>query len=422
MFRKIKYSKAISRWKNTDVLVIDETSMLHYHFFDSLEYAARKIRGNPFPFGGIQIIAVGDFNQLQPVVSKDEAALHDLYKLCIFSPSWKRTFQEVVKLTVNVRQQDDPIYCKMLREIARGEVTQDTVDRLRSRKGVVLVPRKGVTPVTLVSRNEDAKAINESTLADLDSEKRVYTWVHSASNVTPTEETALKEKMMKSVTVSETLTLKVGAKVMLVANLSVENKLVNGTQGIVLAFDSKDGLPIVQFDNQKDTTKVHIYDWRQCINRGPNEDVGVVSLKALPLVLAWAITIHKSQAITLEQGYVDIGRKIFMPSQAYVALSRFKRLEDVSLIDFDPASIRVEPEVVEYYNQMEAADERILEDDEDTDIVISTYALSTIIRPEQAKKYVDPSVFNRSTSNSPGNQKSDLMRKLRMAHAQSKRF
>jgi ATP-dependent DNA helicase PIF1 len=395
--------------------------MMHYRFFECLEYAARKIRGNPYPFGGIQLICSGDFNQLPPVISNDQALKYNEYKIVAFCPSWKRTMNEVIMLTEIIRQKDDPVYCKMLEEISKGEVTQDTVDKLNSRVGAVLIPKNGVVPVALLPRNNDVNMINDSRLSSLDESDmtRTFKWSITSSGCNPAEAEILREKTIKSVVISEELRLKKDAKVMLIVNLSVPLGLVNGSQGVVKYFDPKDGLPMVQFSNQKEITKVHYYEWNQYVYKGAEKDFGSVTLKAIPLVLGWAMTIHKSQGMTIEQAEIDIGPTIFSPSQAYVALSRARHLNDISLFAFDIRSIRVEPEIVEYYRQMEAADKFIIEDDEEDDhlgAIISTSSAVAMMRPEAAKKYVDPSRLQAK----PQEVKSDLMRKLRMAHNKSR--
>jgi ATP-dependent DNA helicase PIF1 len=148
--------------------------------------------------------------------------------------------------------------------------------------------------------------------------------------------------MVTNFNIIEELELKKGALVMLTINISVENGLCNGSQGIVVGFDDVDGSPIVKFTNRKVCTiRANGYQ---------NHEYPTHVIHQVPLCLAWALTIHKTQGATLEQIEVDIGSSVFEFGQTYVALSRVKTLEGLYLANFDPRKIRANPKVKRFYN------------------------------------------------------------------------
>lgn len=332
----------LKRWKTLDILVIDEISMLSPVLFDKLEYIARNIRKNERPFGGIQLILSGDFYQL-PVVGESNT-------FCFNAESWKYCIQHTIYFTENFRQ-DDFIFQQCLNEIRVGKVSQNTLNILKSRENKKLENTDGILPTKIFSLNVDVDEENENELNKLVENNPDLEFFEYEMQIEVLNEKLAKdieEKIKKVCMAPFTLQLCVGAQVMLLYNLELENKLCNGSRGIVIRFEND--LPVVKFVNGVtrtiDTQNWEIYE---------NDEI-VVSWKQIPLKVAYACSSHKVQGMSIDYAEVDLAN-IFEYGQAYVALSRVRTLEGLSIKNFNKNCIKANPKVTEYYNNLEKEQE-----------------------------------------------------------------
>ena len=344
--RIMKRKKIVDNWKNIDALIIDEVSMMSMKYFDTLDFIGRHVRQTDQPFGGIQLIFSGDFHQLPPVGNDNNV---DSCRFCFESNKWNDTFSDSIILK-QIFRQSDPLFMKILRQVRRGAISQKTYDILQSRiltKGGLSYD-KDIQPPIITPRRDTVDSINVQKMARLDGNSHTYTMrVYNAkkdASLTSSEKKEIEE-VRRGMNAEETLILKVGARVMCVANLEMDgtNQIVNGSQGIVEEF--VDDFPVVRFKNGiKKIIKNHIW---------LGENVKHVGLKQLPLILSWAITIHKSQGITLESAIIDAGDDIFEHGQTYVAFSRVKSLNGLYLHKFNHKRISTDPIVKKYYDSID---------------------------------------------------------------------
>lgn len=340
-----KSSKGKKRWLSIDVLVIDEISMLSAELFDKLEHIARIIRKKPtkilkgkpepeLPFGGIQLILSGDFLQL-PVIGEDS-------KFCFEAESWNRCIEYSIELNQNMRQSDDS-FQEILSEIRYGQVSKNARKMLDSRIGIKLVNDLGIKPTRIFTTNASVDYMNEKELDKLSENNDFYQYdmeVYFYEYVQ--DKIQAIEKYRKNCIAPECLQICIGAQVMLLANLDVESGLANGSRGVVVSFI--EGMPVVRFINGVEQI-IDFYSWE--IEEGKTK---IVRITQIPLKLAWAITTHKGQSLTLDYVEVDLSN-IFAYGQAYVALSRVKKLDGLSIIEINYDKINAHPKAIEYYRK-----------------------------------------------------------------------
>jgi ATP-dependent DNA helicase PIF1 len=325
----------LKRWIDLDVLIIDEVSMLSPELFDKLELVARSIRHSTQPFGGIQLILTGDFFQLPNINQKD--------MFCFDAESWGACIGDnVINLNTNFRQQEDDVYQKCLDDVRCGVLRDETIRILKSRENVVLKNDYGIQPTKIYSLNVNVDEENEIQLDKLDDgniEFREYELNYELFK----KVTMVAEKIKKGCNAPQVVQLCKGAQVMLLYNMDLESKLVNGSRGIVTGFDSENN-PIVKFL----TGAVRVIppkNWEI-------EENGEIAINVsqIPLKLAYATTVHRSQGATIDYAEVDM-EGIFEYGQAYVALSRVKSLAGLSIKHFNPDVIKAHPKVVEFYKK-----------------------------------------------------------------------
>ena len=341
----MKRKKIVDNWKNIDVLIIDEVSMMSMKYFDTLDAIGRRIRQIDLPFGGIQLIFSGDFHQLPPIGNNKDA---DTLRFCFESDNWEATFSDSIVLK-KIFRQNDPEFMKILRQVRRGAISENTYDILQSRiltKGGLSYD-KDLPPPIITPRRYTAGFINTQKMARLNGQSYTYTiQVYNTKKdaaLTSAEKSEIEE-VKRGMNAEETLILKVGSRVMCVANLEMDqtNQIVNGSQGIVEEFLGD--FPVVRFNNGiKKVIKNHTWF---------GENVKHVGMKQVPLILSWAITIHKSQGITLESAIIDAGDDIWAHGQTYVAFSRVKSLEGLYLHRFNHERISTDPRVKKYYDSL----------------------------------------------------------------------
>ena len=325
----------LKRWMDLDVLIIDEVSMLSPELFDKLELVARSLRHSTKPFGGIQLILTGDFFQLPNINQKD--------MFCFDAESWKTCIGEnVIHLDINFRQEEDDVYQKCLNEVRYGMLGNDTMKILKARENVVLTNEFGITPTKIYSLNKNVDEENEVQLDKLNDgeiEFKQYELTYKAYK----KVNMIEEKIKKECNAPAVLQLCKGAQVMLLYNMDIESKLVNGSRGVVYSFDSNN-FPIVKF--LSGSTRVipeKVWEIEE------NGDVAI-EVTQIPLKLAYATTVHRSQGATIDYAEVDM-EGIFEYGQAYVALSRVKSLEGLSIKNFKADVIRAHPRVIDFYSK-----------------------------------------------------------------------
>ncbi len=323
------------RFNKTKVLIIDEVSMLHNFRLDLIEWICRQMKHSEKPFGGMQIILCGDFFQLPPVTRSGNVRFTDepfgqtvesefAYKSQSFLSS-----QFVVCYLEEQHRQKDNTYLGILNQIRENRVSSRTMELLKSRINVATDVSGNAT--RLYTHNIDVDAVNKKHL-DLISatSKKFYMKSHGSGG--------LAETLKKSCLSPEELELKVGAKVMFTKN-HPEGLYVNGTLGVVKEFNSF-GEPVVVTTGGMEISVVE-QSWKI-------EEEGKVKaeISQYPLRLAWAITVHKSQGMSLDSMEVDLS-KSFVKGMGYVALSRVRSLEGMKLLGFNEMSLLVDPEVLD---------------------------------------------------------------------------
>lgn len=321
----------LQHWTSCQHLIIDEVSMVEAQFFDKLESVARSVRRSTEPFGGIQLIVCGDFLQLPPVSKGKEKA-----SFCFQARSWRKVIQLNMELT-EVRRQTDRTFISLLQAVRVGRVTEEVTAKLLG-SAYHHIERDGILATRLCTHKDDVELTNENKLQQLPGSVRVFEALDS--------DPALVKTIDAHSPVNRVIQLKVGAQVMLTKNLDVARGLVNGARGVVVGFESgKHGLPHVRF--LCGVTEV-LKAERWVFKSGGGIHL---SRQQLPLKLAWAISIHKSQGMTLDCVEISLAR-VFESGQAYVALSRARSLEGLRVMDFDPSVVRADPDVLAFYKRL----------------------------------------------------------------------
>jgi len=373
---KIKKSRrATLRWLKTDTLVIDEVSMMTPELFEKLEEIARTIRGNQRPFGGLQIIMVGDFYQLPPVSKGQSQDTEFVFE----SPLWSKLGLITHDLTEIVRQKDEA-FQTILNQARCGQLTKESLKILKRRMNLDYKSME-IQPSMLFTRRAEVDTINMTHLRKL-GDRKTYLATTIFNPLTQTqgltkdspEVVQATQGLDKVAAYSVELTLAVGAQVMLLTNMNPAAGLVNGSRGVVIGFDrpctlgpgearpcsiglgpgearpaSKEEVtvkrpadtvfPVVKFKSC--TQIIQHHDW--------DTDMPGIKRQQLPLKLAYAITIHKAQGATLDCALIDVGGRTFEYGQAYTALSRLKDMESLFIHDICLDAFRAHPKVVEFY-------------------------------------------------------------------------
>ncbi len=325
-----KKKPIVARLRALRLLIIDEISMLSNVLFTKVSSLLSILRNTDAPFGGVQLVLCGDFCQLPPVEP-------DYAFLC---EEWDRCELQVVHLTQSFRHDSDTAFQEVLTGARWAQLAPTQVDSLRAltRRSP---PSNGIQPTRLFALNKDVDRINDAELArliDTGKETREYTTRYSSKEA---------EGWADACNVPRSVKFAVGAQVVLTRNIDPEAGLVNGSRGVVVALEEAG--PVVRFTSG--TTAV--------INAVTAEmEDGVKShlrtttkpfIVYTPLRLAYALTMHKSQGMTLDAVEIDLGTSVFSPGQAYTALSRARSLDSVWLSRFTPSAFKTDPEVVDFY-------------------------------------------------------------------------
>ncbi|VVD01879.1 unnamed protein product [Leptidea sinapis] len=325
--KALKLPLVAQKWRKCKHLIIDEISMVDGAYFEKLEAVARYIRRTDKPFGGIQLILCGDFLQLPPVVDKNKGEK----RFCFQTSCWEKCIDLCYELK-EVHRQTDQEFISILNSIRIGRVTKEISDRL-VKTASQKIESDGILATRLCSHTNDSKMINVSKLSELNSEQKIYSAQDSDNATTVLDiQTIAPAKLV----------LKIGAQVMLLKNINVNAGLVNGARGVVVKFE--EGFPVVRFKNKKEYT-ARTERWYV-----KNSNGSLLCRKQVPLNLAWAFSIHKSQGLTLDCVEMSLS-KIFEAGQAYVALSRAQSLDTLRVLDFDARHVWADSKVLEFYQK-----------------------------------------------------------------------
>ena len=348
-------------WKTIDILVIDEISMMSLKIFDLLDEIGKRARNNRRPFGGIQLIFSGDFYQLPPVGNKDEI---DTTRFCFESTLWNETFtlEDHVQL-IEIFRQKDPIYAKILNEIREGRLHRSSCKILEERIQKKQILNSCISPTKLFPIRSKVDLINQNEMIALTSDEKeiklkyVYDLPMTQKEkqnrllYSPEKISTELQYIKSNLLCEETIRLKVGCQVMCIVNmeLSTGHMICNGSQGIVIKI-TDNNIPVVKFNNGIEMVMGY-HTW-------PSETIPGIGVAQVPLILAWALTIHKSQGATMDCAEIDIGNSIFECGQTYVALSRIKSLEGLYLTSFEPTRIKINKKVREFYEYLNTTKEK----------------------------------------------------------------
>ena len=360
--KKVTSSKMKSqKWKTLKILIIDEVSMMSSKLFEILNSIGKSVRKcSRKPFGGLQVIFCGDFFQLPPISRGND----DNCEFCFQHPDFKESFPTQIEFTTIFRQLD-PVYTKILNQIRKGRISKKSVSILK--KYVNRQIESDLIPTRLCPRKKQVDIINQRAMNKLESPSFFF---EAQRSLIPIDELDLNQQrrmeecspevrdyeytyLFNNVNCSHQLELKEGAQVMCVVNLDVDSSdypIGNGSLGIITEFTSN-GLPVVNFRNGLVKT-IGYHDWI-------SEDWPGLSIRQIPLILSWAMTIHKSQGCSLEMAEIDLGSDIFECGQSYVGLSRIVSLEGLYLTNFNPYKIRINLAVKEFYEKLWSEQDKI---------------------------------------------------------------
>lgn len=335
----IKNSKAKARMKASTILFIDEVSMAKGDLMDKLDGVLRFVRHSSLPWGGLHVVASGDFLQLGAVFKADEVV-----QLAFQSRAWKESAFKTVVLKEPVRQADGSVLLKVLNDIRVGDTS--SLHLLRARVGATF-PDSEVEPVRIFCRNVDVSEYNHQRLATLVGQPKTY-------KAHDTGQSYHIDAFNRNCPAPETLDLKVGAQVCLLTNLSIDDGLVNGSLGVVRSYGAM-GVN-VRFTNGE-SRLIDRNEWsikEQEVGVDGKIKYKVVATRSqIPLKLCYSSTVHRAQGATLDRAIIDVS-DAFATGQAYCALSRVRDLESLSLTAEIPArAVKVNQDCVEFYRVAE---------------------------------------------------------------------
>ncbi len=331
-----KFSRTRRRIRQAKILAIDEISMISAEVFEILDQVLQKVRENNQPMGGIQMLLFGDFLQLPPVSFGRE------FNFCFQSEVWQKLNLQTCELSEIFRQTNQE-FIKILNNLRVGNLDSEAREILASRIKAK-DENSAIKPTILTTHNAKVEKINSEELKKIPREEISYEAKYFG---TPDKIEFLKKNCLAL----SSLKIKVGAQVMMIKNTYQKEGIINGSLGIVKDFSPKKSYPVVEFANGKIIT-IAPEEW--LIERYDEEKKLVVSdasVSQVPLILAWAMTIHKSQGLTLDKISCDLS-DVFSAGQAYVALSRARSLEGVFIesINFDRIFANVD--AVNFYQNL----------------------------------------------------------------------
>lgn len=329
--------KLVKRIKKNQVLIIDEVSMIDGKMLDMVDVICRTIRQSQEAFGGMQVVCVGDFFQLPPIARQGE-----MMRYAFESRAWENLRPLVCYITEQFRQ-DDELLLSLLGSIRKGEIEEEHYTLLREQVDIAYVD---IEPTRLYTHNADVDAVNATKLAELKGTAKTYKMSSRGNKI-------YQESLIRTCLSPSVLALKEEAMVMCTKN-NFEAGYVNGTLARVVGFDSYEGYPIIETADKRRIT-IEPVSWEVA-----EEGKILASIEQLPLRLAWAITVHKSQGMSLDAAEVDLS-KSFVYGQGYVALSRVRSLAGLKVLGINANALMVDPKIItqdgRFLAESEAAEE-----------------------------------------------------------------
>lgn len=322
---------ALLRWGIARVLIIDEISMLEAELLDKIDYIARTIRErkNSF-FGGIQVILVGDFFQLPPVSIGEP-------KFCFEAECWKDVHHHFI--LKQVFRQKNPEFISILNQMREGNLSERGEALLRQCISKEFDNTDGIEPTELFPLKRDVEKLNLQRLETIPENSKIY---HARDRGSKT----LMEFLDKNCQAPSKLILKKHAQIVLLKNLDFDRNLVNGSRGVVADFNQYTGFPLIRFEGIPTPIEITEHEFEVVMGRER------AIREQLPLNLAFSMSIHKAQGMTLNRVSTSL-KEVFAPGQAYVSVSRVTSLEGLRLTSFDRHRIFAHQKVKEFYKQLE---------------------------------------------------------------------
>jgi ATP-dependent DNA helicase PIF1 len=365
LINKVQKNQLAKRmWKDTDLLIIDEVSMMSQKLFETLDMIGKVIRKSSKPFGGIQLIFSGDFYQLPPVGDKDDPPT---VNFCFESPLWIDTFpvRNHIQL-VKIFRQNDEIYQRILNQLREGRLKRSSNELLLENVDKKIPEDYIVRPTKLFPTRAKVDNMNLMEYTNLEGEENIYKLLRKTDGeMTATERRTRNnftrenieyelDYLQGNVRCEKEIKLKIGCQVMCIINIKNDNngliEICNGSQGVVVGFTPKSEnitlscIPIVKFNNGIERM-IGYHNWQ-------SETIPGVYVSQVPLILAWALTIHKAQGATMDCAEIDAGSSIFECGQTYVALSRVKNIDGLFLTSFDAKRVKINKKVQDFYKDL----------------------------------------------------------------------
>ena len=333
----VSKEKTAKRVKKSHVLIIDEISMIDGKMLDMVDVICRTIRQRPEAFGALQVIFVGDFFQLPPVSRNG-----DMMRYGFESRAWENARPLICYLGDQFRQEDEALLA-LLGSIRRNEIEEEHYTLLNEQTSI---DYEGIEPTRLYTHNADVDVVNATKLASLPGKPKTFKMSGRGSK-------PLLEVLVKNCLSPDTLVLKEDAMVMCTKN-NFEAGYVNGTLARVVSFDGEDGTPIIETTEGK-RINIKSTSWDMM-----EDGKMLASVEQIPLRLAWAITVHKSQGMSLDAAEIDLS-KAFVFGQGYVALSRVRSLAGLKILGMCANALQVDPKIVRrdegFRSESESAEE-----------------------------------------------------------------
>jgi ATP-dependent exoDNAse (exonuclease V) alpha subunit len=332
-----KFSKVRRKIIKTKTLAIDEISMISREVLEILDQVFRAVRGNEKPMGGMQMLFFGDFLQLPPINRDNNSS-----NFCFDSKTWEDLDFHNIILDKIFRQSDEK-FVKLLNNLRFGIVDSEDKKILESRINVSDT-NSIIQPTILTTHNAKVEFVNNKYLKNIPNPEQVFQADYKGD--------AYKIEFLKKNCIAyQSLKLKVGAQVMMIKNTLQKEGIINGSLGIVKDFSTKKLYPIVEFANSK-TFTISPEEWLlEKFDTETRVSKVEASITQIPLILAWAITIHKSQGLTLDKISCDLSDS-FSPGQSYVALSRARNLEGVFIESLNFSKINADANAINFYKKI----------------------------------------------------------------------